>query len=53
MWWLFCFNNYNLIRFELEAALAESKTDIEAGCFIKETVAQHIQRIKEINKQTA
>lgn len=36
---------------ELEAALAESKADLEAGRFIKETVAQHIQRIKEINKQ--
>ena len=38
---------------ELAAALAESKADIEAGRFIKETVAQHILRIKEINKQTA
>ena len=38
---------------ELEAALAESKADLEAGRFVKETVAQHIQRIKEINKQTA
>ena len=38
---------------ELEAALAESKADINAGRFVKETVAQHILRIKEINKQTA
>ena len=38
---------------ELAAALAESKADIEAGRFIKETVAQHILRIKEINMQTA
>ena len=38
---------------ELEAALAESKADIDAGRFVKETVAQHIQRIKEINKQAA
>ena len=38
---------------ELEAALAESKADLEAGRFVKETVAQHIQRIKEINQQTA
>ena len=38
---------------ELEAALAESKADLEAGRFVKETVAQHIQRIKEINKQAA
>ena len=38
---------------ELEAALAESKADLEAGRFVKETVAQHIQRIKEINKKVA
>ena len=38
---------------ELAAALAESKADIEAGRFIKETVAQHILIIKEINMQTA
>ena len=38
---------------ELEAALAESKADINAGRFVKETVAQHILRIKETNKQTA
>ena len=38
---------------ELAAVLAESKADLEAGRFVKETVAQHIQRIKEINKQTA
>ena len=38
---------------ELAAALAESKADIKAGRFVKETVAQHILRIKEINKQAA
>ena len=38
---------------ELEAALAEYKADIVAGRFVKETVAQHILRIKEINTQTA
>ena len=38
---------------EQEAALVESKADIEAGRFVKEAVAQHILRIKEINKQTA
>ncbi len=32
---------------ELEAALAESRADIEAGRFVKETVAKHIQRIKK------
>lgn len=35
---------------ELEAALAESKADIEAGRFVKETVAEHIQRINALNK---
>ena len=38
---------------ELEAALAESKADLEAGRFVKETVAQHIQRIKESKKLTS
>ena len=38
---------------ELEVALVESKADIVAGHFVKETVAQHTLRIKEINKQTA
>lgn len=35
---------------ELEAALAESKADIAAGRFVKETVAQHIKRLKQLNK---
>jgi hypothetical protein len=35
---------------ELEAALAESKTDLVTGRFVKETVAQHIKRLKQINK---
>jgi hypothetical protein len=35
---------------ELEAALAESKSDLAVGHFVKETVAQHIKRIKQINK---
>lgn len=34
---------------ELEAALAESKADMESGRFVKETVAQHIQKISELN----
>lgn len=38
---------------EIEAALAESKADLEVGRFVKETVTQHIQRIKELNKQSA
>jgi hypothetical protein len=35
---------------ELEAALAESRTDLAGGRFFKETVAQHIKRLKQINK---
>jgi N-glycosylase/DNA lyase len=35
---------------ELEAALAESKADLDAGRFVKETVAQHLRRITKINK---
>ena len=34
---------------ELEAALAESKADLDTGRFVKETVAQHISRIAKIN----
>ena len=37
---------------ELEAALAESKSDLDAGRFVKETVAQHLQRIAKINKNS-
>lgn len=36
---------------ELEAALAESKADMESGRFVKETVAQHIQKISELNSR--
>jgi hypothetical protein len=38
---------------ELQAALAESKSDLAGGHFVKETLAQHIKhikRIKQINK---
>jgi hypothetical protein len=35
---------------ELEAALAESKADLVAGRFVKETVDQHVKRLKQINK---
>ncbi len=34
---------------ELEAALAESKADLAGGRFVKETVAQHIERLKQLN----
>jgi PHD/YefM family antitoxin component YafN of YafNO toxin-antitoxin module len=32
---------------ELEAALAESRADIAAGRFVKESAAEHIQRVKK------
>ena len=35
---------------ELEAALAESKADLDAGRFVKESVTQHLRRIATINK---
>lgn len=38
---------------ELEAALAESRADLEAGRFVKETVAQHIRRINKLNTKLA
>ena len=34
---------------ELEAALAESKADLDAGRYVKETIAQHILRINKLN----
>jgi hypothetical protein len=34
---------------ELEAALAESKSDLANGKFVKETVKQHIKRLKQMN----
>jgi hypothetical protein len=47
-------NQYQYLReCELEAALAESRADIEAGRYVKETVAQHIQRIQQMNALTA
>lgn len=35
---------------ELEAALAEWKSDILNGKFVKESVEQHITRLKQINE---
>jgi len=40
---------YYLRTCELEAALAESKADLTEGRFVKETVSQHIKRLKQIN----
>lgn len=33
---------------ELEAALAESKADLDAGRFVKESVEQHIERLAKL-----
>jgi hypothetical protein len=33
---------------ELEAALAESKADLNAGRFVKESVEQHIKRLAKL-----
>ena len=41
-----------LRKCELEAALAESRADLEAGRFVKETVTSHIKRIEELNQLT-
>jgi hypothetical protein len=38
---------------ELEAALAESREDLEAGRYVKETVLLHIQRIQQMNALVA
>jgi hypothetical protein len=38
---------------ELEAALAESKADLDAGRYVKETVAQHTRRINKLNAKLA
>jgi len=35
---------------ELDAALAQSRSDMDAGCFVKETVAKHILRISKLAK---
>lgn len=35
---------------ELEAALAESKADLAGSRFVKETVSQHMKRLKQLNK---
>ena len=48
-----CDQYQHLRECELEAALAESREDLDAGRFVKETVLQHIQRIQKINALTA
>jgi len=43
--------HYHYLReCELEAALAESKGDMASDRFVKETVAQHLKRLKQLNK---
>jgi len=43
--------HYHYLReCELEAALAESRADLAEGRFVKETVVQHVKRLKQINK---
>jgi predicted transcriptional regulator len=34
---------------ELEAALAETRADIKAGRFVKESPAAHVKRVKKIS----
>jgi len=39
---------HHLRECELEAALAETRADIKAGRFVKESPAAHIKRVKKI-----
>jgi len=44
-------DHYHYLReCELEAALAESKTNLASGNFVKETVTEHLKRLKQLNK---
>ena len=44
-------DHYHYLReCELEAALAESRADMASDRFVKETVAQHLKRLKQLNK---
>ena len=46
-------DHYHYLReCELEAALAESKANLDAGDFVKETVSQHLRRLAKINKSS-
>ena len=41
-------DHYNYLReCELEAALLESRADIEAGRFVKERAEEHVRRLKQ------
>jgi hypothetical protein len=44
-------DHYHYLReCELEAALAESKANLTSGDFVKETVSEHLKRLKQLNK---
>ena len=43
-----CEHYARLRECELEAALAQSRADLEAGRFVKESVEQHIQRVERL-----
>jgi flagellar hook-basal body complex protein FliE len=44
-------DHYHYLReCELEAALAESKANLASGNFVKETVTEHLKRLKQLNK---
>ena len=43
--------HYHYLReCELEAALAESKANLASGHFVKETITEHLKRLKQLNK---
>jgi hypothetical protein len=44
-------DHYHYLReCELEAALAESKANLASGHFVKETIIEHLKRLKQLNK---
>ena len=44
-------DHYHYLReCELEAALAESKANLTSGDFVKETISEHLKRLKQLNK---
>jgi hypothetical protein len=44
-------DHYHYLReCELEAALAESKTNLASGHFAKENITEHLKRLKQLNK---
>ena len=43
-------DNYQAL---MEVALSETRAELEAGSFVKETVSEHIKRIDRLNKTSA